>query len=356
MFLAVLVCGKKISYAKGRPLQCGITIDCSSRSYTVPDIEQYIDLVSRYKNSFIQLHLTGDRGIGVECRTLDYFAEDHPVLGSGDIQKILQYAKKKKVQIVPEIDMPGHMGAFYRLLEKKEGREYARSICKAEYDGELDIENKDAIVFAKSIYSEYAALFKGCKYFHIGGDEFFSENSRKNISYINSIASYMQKKGFVVRIWNDLLTKKNYKKLNRKVQVTYWSLDGDIQNRKEKKRRRKKRVSYPQLQKRGIDVLNYNSYYLYTTPDRKNVTKKNQDYMCKDAKKNWTPLVWDYHKGKPKKSNTSVRVVGSSISIWNENSAGLTNQQIFDYVRKLYPVIVKRSKGMSYKKKTKTTG
>ena len=102
-----------------------------------------------------------------------------------------------------------------------------KEVFNPAYEGELLINNDETISFAKSIYSEYAELFKECRYFHIGCDEFWSGNEKENAQYINTISSFLETKGFIVCSWNDLFTKANISQINKNIFVTYWSLDGD---------------------------------------------------------------------------------------------------------------------------------
>lgn len=333
---------------------CGITLDVSNRYYSVKQIEKYIDLAAESRNGYVQLHMTGDDNVGVECKYLGQIAKKkyrrgngayynpktgHAFLSKKQIKKILAYAQKRDVQIVPEIDMPGHVGGFETLYKNKYGKTNSK-IFRRDYEGELAIQNRAAITFAKKIYKEYAALFEGCKYFHMGCDEFWSQKASVNASYINTISHYLEKKGFCVWAWNDLFTKSNISKINKKIMVTYWSYDGDASNKAERKKRRKKRASYPNLQKAGFSVLNYNSYYLYLTPSKKNTTKEDTSYAVKDAKKNWNLRMWDSDSGR--KSKFKKNIAGACVSVWGEDSKGVKSAKIYAQVSKLYPVVMKK--------------
>lgn len=342
--------------AASKSYMAGITLDVSNRYYSVKEIEQYISLASGSKRGYVQLHFSGDRNLGVECSYLKQTATKKYCKNGGEfynpstgksflskkqISSILKFAKKKNVEIVPEIDMPGHMGGFYKLYVKAYGKKSAKNIFNDDYDGELRIGNKNAIAFAKKIYSEYATLFKGCKYFHIGCDEFWSRSCKANAGYINTISKYMQNKGFSVWAWNDLFEKKNISSINKKIWVTYWSYDGDASSKKVKNERRKKRASFPELQKAGFRIINYNSYYLYYCPTRGNTTDATAEYIKNDAKKNWSLTFWDSDSGTRTKSGKGI--VGAAVSIWGEDSAGAKNSKIYSTVKGLYIVVIKKT-------------
>lgn len=323
------------------PMMAGISLDCSNRYYSVDEIEQYIRLAGTGKHGYVQLHLTGDENIGIECDVLDHSAGsgNGRFLTNGEIRQILKYAKKKKVEIVPEIDMPGHTKAFAKLYRTKYGNRAADEIFDRKNDDELRIGDPEAVSFAEKIYGEYSELFSGCRYFHIGCDEFWSGNSEKNVSYINRIASFMKKRGFHVFIWNDLITKKNMDKLDRSVTIAYWSLDGDTEDKNEKAERRKTRASFTSLQKAGFSLLNYNSYYLYYVP-KKTDTKADDDYMVKDLKENWDPLAWDGESGR--RSSSRSHVAGAAIAVWNEDSKGVSSSPIYRNTERLYGALLSK--------------
>ncbi len=343
-----------VGYAKSKSLLSGINIDVSNRYYTVKEIKQYIQLASKGKKGYVQLHFTGDRNVGIECEYLDQIADEqykkadeeyyNPKTGrsfltKAQIKEIIAFAKKKKVEVVPEIDMPGHAGGFEKLYVIKHGKTNDK-IFNPDYEGELLIESKKAITFVKSIYREYAKLFKGCKYFHIGCDEFWSGNSKQNANYINTIAGYVKKKGFQVFTWNDLFDKANIKRIDRDITVTYWSYDGDTVDNKEKAARRKKRASFPELQKVGFKVINYNSYYLYYTPSPENSNEEDINYAIKDARNNWNLLKWDSDSGR--KSSSYKKIRGACVSVWGEDSKGVSKELIRKQVSGLYGVVLKK--------------
>lgn len=336
-------------------LLCGVNLDCSNRYYNVSDIKQYIDLVSAKANGYLQLHFTGDTNVGIECRYLGQTADSEHVkngdeyynadtggsfLTKTQILDILSYAAQKNVKVIPEIDMPGHMGGFRMLYELKYGTDNAQKIFNYDYDGELLINNKEALSFAKAIYSEYAELFSECRYFHMGCDEFWSGSSKTNEKYINSISGYLNDRGFNVLIWNDLITKSNMKNLNKKLYVCYWSFDGDTQNKTLKANRRKYRSSFTELQENGFKVINYNSYYLYFTPDMNNTDSYDVEYMISDARKNWNIRVWDGDNGRY--AATCKGIAGACVSIWGEDSSGVSNDEIYSCIEGLYQVVSSR--------------
>ena len=234
------------------------------------------------------------------------------------------------------------MGGFFTLAKQDRGKKFARKVFMNQnrYPGELDISEKRAIRFAKSLYREYAALFSGCARFHIGGDEYFSHTPKQQAAYINAISRYMERRGFTVRVYNDLFRKKNIKQFNPNLEIAYWSYDGDTENKRVSKARRAYRAGAADLQKAGFRLLNYNSYYLYFVPSRKNCTGENRRYMVRDLKKNWDLRVWDSDRGR--KLSCTDGVIGSAISVWGEDSAGVSAAKIYRQAAPLYRAMTRK--------------
>lgn len=343
------------SRTAAKPL-AGITLDCSNRYYSPSSIKKYIRLAQDSGHGYVQLHLTGDASVGVECDALGQKPSkrhrhgtryDNPktkrsFLTNKQIRQLIAYAKKRHVALVPEIDTPGHMNAFKKLYIQRYGKKKARRVFNTAYPNELAITHKAARSFAKKLYREYAKTFKGCKYFHIGGDEFWSGSAKRNVKHLNDTARYLQKRGFTVWCWNDLLTKTNYRKLNKKVRVTYWSWDGNASSARERAKRRKQRASFPQLQAAGYQLLNYNSYYLYYCPTKRSATRANERYMVNDARTHWNLRVWDGNSGK--RAASKKHVIGAPVSVWNEGAKGVSGKTLYRDSSALFRAVYKAAR------------
>lgn len=363
MILSVVLCVSFLEegqvYAARKSLQTGITLDCARRYYSVADLKEYIRLVSGSGESFLQLHLTDNENVGVECLFLGQTVKNARKLSDGSYQnrktgkkflsreqmrELVAYAEKRQVELIPEIDMPAHMGGFFALACQAFGSKYVKRIARdnERYPGELNIGSKRAMKFAKQIYGEYGELFAGCRYFHMGCDEFSPGCEDEVVKYINTMSEFLQKKGFTVRIWNDLLRKKNIKRIHHNIQVTYWSYDGDSQSVSQRRKRRKVRASAADLQREGFSILNYNSYYLYYTPSRANCNKRDRKYMVQDLKKNWNIRKWDQDSTKELSKNRNI--IGAAVSVWGEDSTGLSARKIYQQVKPLYQAMERKTR------------
>ncbi|MCI0515912.1 beta-N-acetylhexosaminidase, partial [candidate division KSB1 bacterium] len=166
--------------------------------HNLDQLKRNIDNLARLKMNKFHLHLTDDQGWRLEIKSLPKLTEigawrvDHndklwwerPFPKPGEkatyggfytqeeMKALIQYARERNVEIIPEIDLPGHARAFMAA--------YPEVSCDgAHYDVASggDERNKDACPakevtyqYAEKIFAEVAALFPS-KYIHIGGDE-----------------------------------------------------------------------------------------------------------------------------------------------------------------------------------------
>ncbi len=343
---------KDIKENRQKVYQFGINLDVARRFYTPDEIKKYIDLVSTYDKSFLQLHLSDDQNAALESEFLNQTVANATVdqngiytnpntqkqfLSKDQIRELINYAKTKNIELIPEIDMPAHAKGFLDLAKIKFGQAFVDNISDGYFQGELNISKQEALDFSKSIYTEYAELFKDLKYFHMGADEVFSANKADKLSYIQNTSNFLKSKGFKVRMWNDLILKENLSEISKDIQVTYWSFDGDAQDPNDIEERRKNRASVPDLQKNGFEVLIYNSYYLFFVPSSSNFNQHDIEYMQNDLKDNWSLKKWD--------SNNDVElenlkgIIGAAHSIWNENSDSILKNDIYEVSEGVFGIL-----------------
>lgn len=338
-------------------IMTGIMLDTARRYYTIDEIKKYIDALAYKNGAFLHLHLTDNENVGVECELLGqttamaHIQQDgsylnphtgRKFLSRAQIADIMNYARDRQVVLMPEIDLPAHVGGFFDLAHTSRSAAYVASIA-AHNDpslGELNLANEASTRFAEELYAEYAALFAGVPYFHMGCDELFFARDDAIVAYINRMANFLRERGFVVCAWNDLFTKKNLVRLPSDVQVTYWSFDGDTEDEEERAARRRYRASVPDLQQSGFRVLNYNSYYLYFVPSPDICTPESLEWSRRDIIKRWDITLWDGESGK--RARTADGIVGVAVAVWGEDSRGVSGNVIYTHTKNIYNAMTQK--------------
>jgi len=182
----------------------GIMLDVSRHFFPLSDIKKLIDEMARYKFNTLHLHLTDDNGWRIEIKSLPELTKtgawrvnrtawwgtrEAPkpgeVAGYGgfytqeEIKELVSFAKERSVNILPEIDVPGHCLAAiasYNNLSctKSIYRVNPGSPFYGVDDNALCVGNDSTYAFLDKVFTEIAALFP-YPYIHVGGDETYKE-------------------------------------------------------------------------------------------------------------------------------------------------------------------------------------
>lgn len=336
-----------------------IMLDVARRYYPVDEIKKYIDALSIHDNSTLQLHLTDDENVGIECKFLDQTKENATVsngiytnpitnkqfLTYDQVTELMNYAKEKNVNFIPEIDIPAHMRGFFTLAENKFGVDYV----KHPYDwdnpensgiawgtgdevGNLDIMSPNAKPFVKNLLDEYTEAFKDCKYFHMGFDEYTFRPELK-IDYANEIYEYLSNKGFKVRMWSDAITKDNISSLNNNIEITYWGWkQDDILTTNY--------ATVKDLQEKGFKIIITNKYYLFFVPSTSNTDENSLNRTITNIENDWKLENWNYNYSSDLDNHNNI--LGAMICTWGEDSLGVSDSVITSHTINMYNAMFKK--------------
>lgn len=162
----------------------GFHVDPCRHFMTVENVKKEIDIMSMFKVNTMHFHLTEDQGWRIEIKKYPKLTSIGGFRKEGDgsiyggyytqeeIKDIVDYAAKRYITVIPEVDIPGHMMAAiaaYPELSCKGEAGSPRIVWGVE-DIVLCPGKEDMFRFLEDVFSEMVPLFPG-KYFHIGGDE-----------------------------------------------------------------------------------------------------------------------------------------------------------------------------------------
>lgn len=170
----------------------GLHLDVSRHFFPKEFVMKCLDLMSEYKLNRLHWHLTDAAGWRIEIKKypeltekgawrtkesyMDWWNGDRHYTTSDaagayggfytqeDIREVVEYAAKRHVTVIPEIEMPGHSEEVVSI--------YPQLGCYGEpyRNGELCIGNEETFEFVENVLTEVIALFPS-EYIHIGGDE-----------------------------------------------------------------------------------------------------------------------------------------------------------------------------------------
>ena len=210
-----------------------------ARKYIKPNVlKQYIDLASACNYNQIQLYFSDNQGFRLALDNMkvivsgteydlssalgdgyvDEAMDMHPdgtnkYLTQAEILDLIRYACEKKIEIVPSLNTPGHMGAILQSFPEFKYRDSTGVSANS-----LDITNEAARQFALAVLEKYISFFAqcGCRYFNLVADEYANDtagfsglysdgNYPKFMSYLNEAIQIVRKYNMVPRVFNDAL-------------------------------------------------------------------------------------------------------------------------------------------------------
>ncbi len=215
----------------------GLSLDVSRHFFDVDEIKKLLRLMNRLEMNELHLHLSDDQGYRLESRTFpklnqigSYRKEIGSIYGGyytwEQVDDLVSYASALEIEIVPEIDIPGHttaiIAAYPELSCSSEpvevvdhGGVFTHILCPGK---------NEVVSFCHQLLDEVIPHFPG-RYFHLGGDEApktewekcpycqqrIKEAGLKDEEELqewltDQISSYLENKGKTVIGWNDGFT------------------------------------------------------------------------------------------------------------------------------------------------------
>lgn len=312
--------------------QIGLMLDMARTSYTVEAVCKAIDYLVQNNGTYIQLHISDNEAIVYPFDILkgatDTSSYIRKTLEKGDFKEIVKYAKSKGIEVIFELNTPGHCGGIrnrIRFEEWSELNQYYSELFLE--DGTMNFNSWRLRKLVKDLLDELINDIgqDNIKYIHLGGDEFpFNENWSHEIpEYYNNIQEHLYDYGITMRVWNDSLLKKDIVagRLDDRIEVTYWSWDGQRQDQEQAQHLRDIRATPKDLIDHGIRVINCQGYYTYAVPKATDFTSHNATYSARDLLGNWDLSKWDRHETAVPLTQEEIDkgVIGAQLSIWGEN-------------------------------------
>ena len=231
----------------------GFMLDVARHFFSVQEVKKMLDVMAIYKLNKFHFHLTEDQGwrwevkkypkltkVGAVASNTYVTSMEHGAYWTNqqygpyfytreDLKEIVAYAAAKHIEVIPEIDMPGHFSAA--MAAYPEFSCYPDGVHRVEtwggvFTDVLNVANPKAVRFVKDILDELMSIFPS-KNVHIGGDECpttaWENNAECQAMYkklnltsyrqlqthfIAEITDYLKSKGRKISVWNETVTEK----------------------------------------------------------------------------------------------------------------------------------------------------
>ncbi len=251
----------------------GMHLDVSRHFFSIDFLKKYVDVLALYKINKLHLHLTDDQGWRLEIKKYPLLTEkgawrtfneqdsvcmkmakedplfaidpahilqkDGKTLYGGfytqdEMKAFVAYASERHVEIIPEIDMPGHMMAAINIYPNLSAT--GKSAWGSVFSTPLSPVKEDVYSFVQNILDEVIQIFPS-EYVHIGADEVeksswkesaqcqqfmkkhgYTDEKQLQSYFVKRVSDYLKEKGKKVIVWDDALEGE----LDPSINVMYW--------------------------------------------------------------------------------------------------------------------------------------
>lgn len=230
----------------------GFMLDVSRHFHTVAEIKRLLDIMAAYKMNVFHWHLTDDQGWRAEikkyprlttvgsksqnCRVTEMekgtYWTNEPYgpyfYTQEEMRDVVQYAAERHIDVLPEVDMPGHfvaaLASYPEFSCNPRGQHNVLTHQGGVWEDVLNVGNPKAVQFAKDILAELCDIFP-YPYIHIGGDECPTKAWENNDEckalyyqlgvdsyrklqshFIKQISDFVQTRGKNLFVWNESVT------------------------------------------------------------------------------------------------------------------------------------------------------
>ena len=306
----------------------GFMLDVGRKFVPMPYIKKLARIMAYYKMNTLQLHLN-DNGFKqyfdddwmqtpsafrLECDTYPGLAAKDGHYTKAEFRTLVKEAAAQFVDIIPEIDAPGHVLAF---------TQYKPSLASAKYGMDhFDIFNPEVYTFMDNLFKEYLSgkdpVFAG-KYVHIGTDEYSNatqELKEKFRAYTDRYLALIESYGKSPMVWGALSHADGTTPVRQKgVTMGLWSND----------------MADPvEMKRQGWKMISMTDWQTYIVP----IADYYHDYLPLDNLYNtWTPRVF---RNVTLEENDPC-IVGGMFALWNDiYGNGITVADMHD---RIFPVL-----------------
>ncbi|MEW6887067.1 family 20 glycosylhydrolase [Trueperella pyogenes] len=301
----------------------GVTLCACQINFSTEWIDRFLNEMADLKLNSVLMEMKLKSDKFPVANTFSYYSRD-------DVKKFVKKAEAYGIDVIPEINSPGHMNIW---LENLPDFQLKNQSGKGNAD-RLDITNPEAVKFYKTLIDEYDGVFS-TKYWHMGADEYmiassysnypqlaqYAQKVTKNNSatgadaftyFINDINSYVKTKGKTLRIWNDGIVSTRAVTLDKDIVVEHWLGSGRSPN---------------ELANDGYKLVNANLDLYFARLSPYPIQKNGPAFLYDNPN-----FGVDVFQGRstyyPIKVDKKENILGAKLSIWPDNGVKQTENEV----------------------------
>ncbi len=315
--------------------QRGLNLDIARKHYSAGWIEDRLRDMADIKLNQLGLHFSDDQAFRIESDTHpEVVSPEH--LTKAEVRHIVALAGRLHIEVVPEIDSPGHLGAVLSAHPDLQ----LFNVSGVPSKGSLDISKPGAAKLIDELLGEYTELFGGA-YWHLGADEYqaltvsspaasYPQLQRAAVKkygaqagiedlatgWLNDRAAVVRPHGMTPKAWNDGLFRDSTVRADKDIEIEYWT--------------GKEYGARPpeQYLSEGFKMLNLNDEFLYYVLGQPNA------FVYPTGKRiyeQWTPLV--LRGTSPVPAKYSDQILGGRFAVWGDFPNAQTAEQVAQGIR-----------------------
>lgn len=196
----------------------GFMLDEARHFFGVEEVKELLDMMADLKLNKFHWHLTDGQGWRIEIKAYPRLTEKGGIgthsnpytpaqyYTQEQIREIVAYAADRHIEIIPEIDMPGHATAANRAYPEYNGGGSAQFP-----DFTFNVGKESTYKYLTDILREVAQLFPS-KYIHIGGDEvnygseaWLNDPATRKMMKREGLSTALEAEGYFIRRMSDSL-------------------------------------------------------------------------------------------------------------------------------------------------------
>lgn len=227
-----------------------VLIDVGRKYYSPEWMKTLLHEMAWHQLNTLHLHLTDNEGVRIIFPSAPDIASPD-AWSAAELRDILDTAASYHIDVIPELETPGHMG--WILRERPEFQlklSNGQTVSKA-----LDFSIPAARKFLKLLVRDLHDMFADCRRIHLGADEYFLDpitvsntpqltnyvreasgeqraNSEDAVRYfVNDLATLCQERRKIARVWNDSSVNRNAViPMDKSTEIECWSIWGSLRN------------------------------------------------------------------------------------------------------------------------------
>lgn len=222
----------------------GQSFDCVRHFFSADEVKKVLEQMALVKMNVLHFHLTDDQGWRIESKVFPALHQTgKEYYTQVQLKEIVEFARTRGIEVIPEIDLPGHTTAILAAYPElgctglrpslaTEGGIYSTILCAGQ---------EQVYLFLEQLLSEICPIFPSPR-FHIGGDEApktqwkACPHCKAKLQKLGSddfedlqshftcrVSQILARHGKTPLCWNETL---KGRLLPADLQIQYWTVDG----------------------------------------------------------------------------------------------------------------------------------